>query len=103
MTKSARQPVVRISKGRFAPEMYTDVVPSSELLDRARGLATQISKVSRQSVAALKCVVAASTNLAPTAISVLEEETFAGLFGTSDQRSRMRTFLANQAAQPISR
>jgi len=55
--------------------LVLDVVPSSELLDRARGLGAQISKVRRQSVAALKRVVAASTNLAPSAISVLEEET----------------------------
>jgi enoyl-CoA hydratase len=83
--------------------LVLDVVPSSELLDRARGLGAQISKVSRQSVAALKRVVAASTNLAPSAISVLEEETFASLFGTDDQRGRMRAFLASQAAQPMSR
>jgi enoyl-CoA hydratase len=82
--------------------LVLDIVQSGELLDRARGLATQISKVSCQSVAALKRVAAASTNLAPSAISVLEEEAFASLFGTDEQRGRMRAFLANQA-QSMSR
>lgn len=76
--------------------LVLDAVPSSELFDRAHMLAAQISKASQQSVAALKRVVGAGTNLAPSAISALEEETFASLFGTDDQRGRMRAFLANQ-------
>jgi enoyl-CoA hydratase len=83
--------------------LVLDVVPSGELLDRARELAAQVGKVSRQSVAAIKRVVAAGTNLAPSAISALEEEAFASLFGAGDQRDRMRAFLASQAAQPVSR
>jgi enoyl-CoA hydratase/carnithine racemase len=77
-----------------------DVVPSAELMVRAQALAVQITNVSRQSVAAIKRVVAAGTNLAPAAISALEEEAFANLFGTDDQRGRMRTFLAGQKARP---
>ena len=73
-----------------------DVVPSAELMARAQALAAQITNASRQSVAAIKRVVGAGTNLAPAAISVLEEEAFASLFGTDDQRGRMRTFLAGQ-------
>jgi enoyl-CoA hydratase/carnithine racemase len=51
-----------------------DVVPSAELMARAQALAAQITNVSRQSVAAIKRVVGAGTNLAPAAISALEEE-----------------------------
>ena len=76
--------------------LVLDTVPSAQLLDRARALAAQIAKVSRQSVAAIKRVVATGANLSPSAISALEEEAFAGLFGTEDQRGRMRAFLANQ-------
>ena len=83
--------------------LVVDAVPSSELLDRAHGLATQITKVSQQSVAALKRVVGAGVNLAPPAISALEEETFSGLFGTEDQRALMRAFLANESAKPTAR
>lgn len=78
--------------------LVLDVVPSRELLVRAQELAAQIAKVSRQSVAAIKRVVGAGVNLAPSAISSLEEEAFAALFGTDDQRGRMRAFLANQGA-----
>ena len=62
-----------------------DVVASADLMNRARALASDITKASRQSVAAIKRVVWAGTNLSPSAISDLEEETFAGLFGTDEQ------------------
>lgn len=81
--------------------LVLDAVPSADLLDRAHALAEQMRKVSRQSVAAIKRVVGAGTHLAPSAISVLEEETFASLFGTEDQRARMRAFLAGQAGKSI--
>ena len=77
-----------------------DVVASADLMNRAQALASQITKSSRQSVAAIKRVVEAGTNLPPSAISALEEETFAGLFGTDEQRGRMRAFLASQTAKP---
>jgi|GEM_PF-6086018 enoyl-CoA hydratase len=76
--------------------LILDTVPSEELMSKAFDLAGQISKVSRQSVAAIKRVVHAGTNLSPAAISSLEEEAFAALFGTDDQRNRMRAFVANQ-------
>jgi enoyl-CoA hydratase len=75
-----------------------DVVASADLMNRAQALASEITKTSRQSVAAIKRVVAAGTNLSPSAISALEEETFASLFGTDEQRGRMRAFLANQTS-----
>jgi enoyl-CoA hydratase len=77
-----------------------DVVASADLMNRAHALAFEMTKTSRQSVAAIKRVVEAGTNLSPSAISVLEEETFASLFGTDEQRGRMRAFLANQTAKP---
>jgi enoyl-CoA hydratase len=83
--------------------LVIDVVPSGELMDRAQGIAAQITKTSRQSVAAIKRVVQAGTNLVPSVISALEEEAFASLFGTDDQRGRMRAFLAGQAAAPTAR
>lgn len=80
--------------------LATDVVESADLMNCAQALASKITKTSRQSVAAIKRVVDAGTNLPPSAISVLEEETFASLFGTDEQRGRMRAFLANQTAKP---
>lgn len=80
-----------------AAGLVLEVVASDVLLQRARELAGRIARVSRQSVAAIKRVVAAGVNLSPSAISALEEESFAALFGTEDQRGRMRAFLASQA------
>jgi enoyl-CoA hydratase len=80
--------------------LVIDVVPSADLMNCALAIAAQITKTSRQSVTAIKRVVQAGTNLAPSVISALEEEAFAGLFGTDDQRGRMRAFLASQAAKP---
>jgi enoyl-CoA hydratase len=77
-----------------------DVVASADLMNRAQALASKITKASRQSVAAIKRVVGAGTNLSSSAISDLEEETFAGLFGTDEQRGRMRAFLASRTAKP---
>jgi enoyl-CoA hydratase/carnithine racemase len=80
--------------------LVIDVVPSAELTDRALAMAAQITKASRQSIAAIKRVVRAGTNLVPSVISALEEEAFARLFGTDDQRERMRAFLASQVGRP---
>jgi enoyl-CoA hydratase/carnithine racemase len=77
--------------------LVLDVVPSAELMDHVRALTAQIAGVSRQSVAAIKRVVNAGVHLAPSAIAALEEEAFAGFFGTDDQRTRMRNSLASQA------
>ena len=76
-------------------------MPSAELLGRSRDLAERIAKVSRQSVAAIKRVVTAGMNLPPAAISAMEEESFAALFGTEDQRARMRAFLASQSKTAV--
>jgi enoyl-CoA hydratase len=80
--------------------LVMDVVPSAELMDRAQALAAQITKTSSQSVAAIKRVVEAGTHSAPSLISALEEEAFASLFGTDDQRARMQAFLAGGTAKP---
>jgi enoyl-CoA hydratase/carnithine racemase len=80
--------------------LVLDVVPSAELMDRVRALTAQIAGVSRQFVAAIKRVANAGIHLAPSAIATLEEEALALLFGTDDQRTRMRTFLASQAKEP---
>lgn len=80
--------------------LVIDVVPSVELMDRAQVLAAQITKTSGESLAAIKRVVEAGTHNAPSVISALEEEAFASLFGTEDQRGRMQAFLASGAAKP---
>jgi enoyl-CoA hydratase len=80
-----------------AAGLVLDSVPSAHLLDEARALTSRIAKASAQSVAAIKRATNANTHLPPAAIATLEEETFAGLFGTQDQRGRMRAFLAQQA------
>jgi enoyl-CoA hydratase len=72
--------------------LVIDVVPSEQLLDHAYTLAAEVTQASRQSIAAIKRAVGIGTHLPPSAISALEEEIFAGLFGTEDQRQRMRAF-----------
>jgi enoyl-CoA hydratase len=79
--------------------LVLDVVPSAELMDRAGAPTARIAGVSRPSVAAIKRVVNAGVHLAPSAIATLEQEAFAGLFDTDDQRTRMRNFLASQATE----
>ena len=81
--------------------LVIDVVPSGELMDRVHAIAARITKTSQQSVAAIKRMVQAGTSLVPSVISALEEEAFAGLFGTDDQRRRMRAFLASQAGSEL--
>jgi enoyl-CoA hydratase len=80
-----------------AAGLVLDSVPSAQLLDEARALTSRIAKASAQSVAAIKRATNAGTHLPPAAIAAFEEESFAGLFGTQDQRGRMRAFLAQQA------
>ena len=74
--------------------LVLDTVPSADLLVAAHALAERVTRVSRQSVAAIKRVTRVGVHLPPTAMAALEEETFAALFGTDDQRQRMRAFLA---------
>jgi enoyl-CoA hydratase len=57
-----------------------DVVASVDPTNCAQALASEITKTSRKSVAAIKRVVEAGTNLSRSTISALEEETFARLF-----------------------
>jgi enoyl-CoA hydratase/carnithine racemase len=71
-----------------------------EGMGRLRALTALIAGVSRQSVAAIKRVVNAGVHLAPPALATLEGEAFAGVFGTDDQRTRMRNFLASEAKDP---
>lgn len=80
--------------------LILDAVPSANLLVAAHALAERMARASRQSVAAIKRVTRAGVHLPPAAIAALEEEAFAALFGTDDQRQRMRTFLAQQANIP---
>jgi len=80
--------------------LVLDTVPSANLLVAAYALAERVARASRQSVAAIKRVTRAGVHLPPAAIAALEEETFAALFGTDDQRQRMRTFLGQQANIP---
>ena len=83
-----------------AAGLILDAVPSANLLVAAYALAERVARASRQSVAAIKRVTRAGVHLPPAAIAALEQETFAGLFGTDDQRQRMQSFLARQATIP---
>jgi enoyl-CoA hydratase len=76
--------------------LVLDVAPSASLLSRGREMAARIAQVSRQSVSSAKRVIHAGTALPPAAIGELEQHVFATLFGTEDQRGRMRAYLANQ-------
>jgi enoyl-CoA hydratase/carnithine racemase len=77
--------------------LVLDSVLSAQLLDEARALTSRIAKASAQSVAAIKRATNAGTHLPAAAIAAFEEESFAALFGTQDQRGRMRAFLARRA------
>jgi enoyl-CoA hydratase len=76
--------------------LVLEAVPSDALMGRCRQLADRISKVSRRSVAEAKRVLVAAWGLPPSSASAIEQSAFASLFGSDDQRGRMRAFLAEQ-------
>jgi enoyl-CoA hydratase len=76
--------------------LVLETVPSHDLLSRCHQLAESISKVSRNSVMEAKRVLVAGWGLPPSAANSIEQSGFAALFGSEDQRSRMRAFLDQQ-------
>lgn len=78
--------------------LVNDVVPAAELLERAWACAEQIAKAGPLAVAAAKRVMlhGEGSGLAPAC--ELERNAFAALFGSEDQRSGMRAFVARQKA-----
>ena len=74
------------------------VVPAAELLLRARDTALKIASRGPLAVAAAKRVMLRGESVdLPTACE-LEAQTFAGLFGTADQRAGMKAFLEKNKA-----
>jgi enoyl-CoA hydratase len=73
-------------------------VPSSDLLTRCMELADRIAKVSRTSVAEAKRVMNEGWALPPAVASAIEQSAFAALFGTVDQRQRMKAALEEEGS-----
>jgi enoyl-CoA hydratase len=75
------------------------VVPHAELMDRVRAIAAKIATRGPLAVAAVKRVILRGADVTlPTAIE-LEATTFAGLFGTEDQKEGMCAFLEKRSAK----
>jgi enoyl-CoA hydratase len=73
--------------------LVLESVSSADLMGRCRDLAERIAKVSRFSVAEAKRVMYSGWGLPPVAANAVEQSAFASLFGSDDQRLRMRAAL----------
>lgn len=73
--------------------LVLDVVPEGQLVEHCRAVAQKIIATSPASVAAAKRVLVGGRGLPPTAVNATEQANFAGLFGSDDQRGRMRAAL----------
>jgi enoyl-CoA hydratase len=65
-------------------------IPSPDLLTRCLDIAHRIAKASRTSVAEAKRVLNEGWALPPAVAGAIEQNAFAALFGTVDQRQRMK-------------
>jgi enoyl-CoA hydratase len=73
--------------------LVTAVVPADELMKEARAIATRIAAQGPLAVAAAKRVMLRGADVPLPVANELEAQTFAQLFGSSDQREGMRAFI----------
>jgi enoyl-CoA hydratase len=76
--------------------LVLEAVASNKLMASCHALAERIAKTSRHSVAEAKRVMIDGWALSPSAANALEQSAFSSLFGSEDQRGRMRAFVAAQ-------
>jgi enoyl-CoA hydratase len=76
--------------------LVLEIHSQDDLLPRCLELAAQIASTSQASVAEAKRILTGSWDRGPEMANLMEQASFAGLFGTVDQRSRMDAFLAKQ-------
>jgi hypothetical protein len=73
--------------------LVLDIHSQDDLMPRCLELASRIASTSRASVAEAKRILTGSWGRGPAMANVMEQASFAGLFGTEDQRRRMDAFL----------
>jgi enoyl-CoA hydratase len=76
--------------------LVLEIHSQDDLMPRCLELAAQIASTSRASVAEAKRILTGSWDRGPEMANLMEQASFAGLFGTEDQRNRMDAFLAKQ-------
>jgi enoyl-CoA hydratase len=74
--------------------LVLEVHSREDLMPRCLELAAQIASTSRASVAEAKRILTGSWGRGPAMANVMEQASFAGLFGTEDQQRRMDAFVA---------
>ena len=74
--------------------LVLEVHSQDDLMPRCLELAAQIASTSRASIAEAKRILTGSWGRGPAMANVMEQASFAGLFGTEDQQRRMDAFLA---------
>jgi enoyl-CoA hydratase len=74
--------------------LVLDIHSRADLMPRCLELASQIALTSRGSVAEAKRILTGSWGQGTAMANVMEQASFAALFGTEDQRRRMDAFLA---------
>jgi enoyl-CoA hydratase len=79
--------------------LVNKVVPAAELMNEARKCAEKIASKGPLAVAASRTAVRQSQELSLAAGNRLEQELFALLFASADQKEGMRAFLAKRPAK----
>jgi enoyl-CoA hydratase len=79
--------------------LCNEVTPPAELLPRARVLAERIASRAPLAVAAAKRAIRLGEDLPLDRALMLEQETFAALFASEDQKEGMRAFLEKRPAK----
>jgi enoyl-CoA hydratase len=77
--------------------LVNEVVPPAELLTRARTLAGRIAGRAPLAVVAAKRAMRVGEDLPLERALMVEQDAFASLFGTADQKEGMRAFLEKRA------
>lgn len=77
--------------------LVSEVVPDTEVLDRALDMAASIAALAPLAIAAIKDTVRLGANVPLDAAVMMENHIFQLLFSTADQKEGMRAFLEKRA------
>ena len=87
------------ASGALTLGLAVAVVPPDQLLPRCTDIALRIASKGPLAIAQAKRILRAGADLPLDAANALEVQTFAGLFGSADQREGMQAFLEKRPAQ----
>jgi enoyl-CoA hydratase len=79
--------------------LVNEVLPAADLLARARAVAEKIAARAPLAVVAAKRAMRVGEDLPLERALMVEQDAFASLFGTTDQKEGMRAFLEKRAAR----